>query len=88
MIYQTYVFRQATQSKEEGIDEFHTRLRGLAKHCEFADADFEIKVQIVTNYRSSRLRKKALQDPTNTYLDKYVNRWTKIRNEFSTSGRN
>ena len=36
------MFRQATQGKEESIDEFHTRLHGLAKHCEFADADFEI----------------------------------------------
>ena len=72
MIYQTYVFRQATQSKEEGIDEFHTRLRGLAKHCEFADADFEIKVQIVTNGTSSRLRKKALQDPTYTLTNTLI----------------
>ena len=62
MIYQTYVCRQATQGKEEGIDEFHTRLRGLAKHCEFADADFEIEMQIVANGSSSRLRNKALQD--------------------------
>ena len=63
VMYQTYVFRQATQGKEEGIDESYTRLRGLAKHCEFADTDFEIKMQIVTNGTSSRLRKKALNDP-------------------------
>ena len=63
VIYQTYVFRPATQGKGEEIDGFHTRLRGLAKHCEFVDADFEIKMQIVTNGTSLRLRKKALQDP-------------------------
>ena len=63
VIYRTYVFRQATQGKEESIDEFHTRLRGLAKHCAFTNTDFEIKMQIVTNGSSSRLRKKALQDP-------------------------
>ena len=61
--YRTYVFRQVTQGKEESIDEFHTRLRGLAKYCEFTNIDFEIKMQIVTNGTSSRLRKKALQDP-------------------------
>ena len=72
VIYQTYVFRQATQGKDEGIDEFHTRLRGLAKHCEFADADFEIKLQIVTNGTSSRLRKKALQDPTYTLTNMLI----------------
>ena len=63
VIYRTYVFRQATQGKEESIDEFHTRLRGLAKYCDFTNIDFEIKMQIVTNGTSSRLRKKALQDP-------------------------
>ena len=72
VIYQTYVFRLATQGKEESIDEFHTRLRGLAKHCEFADADFEIKLQIVTNGTSSRLRKKALQDPTYTLTNMLI----------------
>ncbi|CAB4041560.1 Hypothetical predicted protein [Paramuricea clavata] len=63
VIYRTYVFRQAMQGKEESIDEFHTCLRGLAKYCEFTNIDFEIKMQIVTNGTSSRLRKKALQDP-------------------------
>ena len=72
VIYQTYVFRQATQGKEESIDEFHTRLRGLAKHCEFADLDFEIKMQIVTNGTSSRLRKKAVQDPTYTLTNMLI----------------
>ena len=72
VIYQTYVFRQAIQGKEESIDEFHTRLRGLAKHCTFADADFEIKMQIVTNGTSSRLRKKALQDPTYTLTNMLI----------------
>ena len=72
VIYQTYIFRQATQGKEEGIHEFHTRLRGLAKHCEFADADFEIEMQIVTNGTSSRLRMKALQDPTYTLTNMLI----------------
>ena len=51
-MYQTYVY--ATQSKEESIDEFHTRLRGLAERSEFTDADFEVEMQIVTNGTSSR----------------------------------
>ena len=60
VIYQTYVFRQATQGKD------------VAKHCEFADADFEIKMQIVTNGTSSRLRKKALQDATYTLTNMLI----------------
>ena len=67
-----YVFRQATQGKEEGIDEFHSRLSGLAKHCEFVEADFEIKMQIVTNGTSWRLRKKALQDPIYTLTNMLI----------------
>lgn len=61
-IYQTYMFRQATQQENETIDEFHTRLRQLAKHCDFTDVEFEIKMQIVCNGTSSRLRKKALKE--------------------------
>ena len=72
VIYQTYVFRQATQGKDETIDEFHTRLRGLAKHCDFANPDFEIKMQIVTNGTSSRLRKKALQDSKYSLADMLI----------------
>ena len=68
-IYQIYVFREATQLASESIDEFHTRLRALAKHCEFNDADFEIKMQIVCKGTSSRLRKKALRDPKYTLSD-------------------
>ena len=38
-------------------------LERFNKYCEFTNIDFEIKMQIVTNGTSSRLRKKALQDP-------------------------
>ena len=59
-IYQTYLFRQAKQMTTETIDQLHTRLRGLAKYCDFHDTDFEIKMQIVCNGTSTRLRKRAL----------------------------
>ncbi len=62
-LYQTYLFRQAKQQENETIDAFHTRLRQLAKHCEFHDEDFEIKLQIVCNGKSSRIRKNALRQP-------------------------
>ena len=62
-IYQVYLFRQATQQSTESMDEFHTRLRRLAKYCEFTDIDFEIKMQIVCNGTSTRIRKRALRDP-------------------------
>ena len=53
-IYQTYVFRQTIQGSTETLDAYHTKLRGLAKFCDFHDADFEIKMQIVLHGTSSR----------------------------------
>ena len=45
--YEVYNFRKAQQNEGESFDNFHTRLRTLAKTCEFADADKEIKEQII-----------------------------------------
>ena len=54
------------------INEFHTRLRRLAKHCEFVDVEFEIKMQIVCNGTSSRLRKKALKESNYSLKDMLI----------------
>ena len=35
--YEVYRFRQAKQSSDETIDNFHAKLRQLALNCEFAD---------------------------------------------------
>ena len=71
-IYQTYMFRQASQQDNETIDEFHTHLRRLAKQCEFVDVEFEIKMQIVCNGTSSRLRKKALKESNYSLKDMLI----------------
>ena len=39
-----HVFRQTIQGSTETLDAYHTKLRGLAKFCDFHDADFEIKM--------------------------------------------
>jgi len=57
-IYEIYNFLQARQSVDETIHQFHTRLRTLAQHCDFHDTCFEIKMQLVCNGTSSRLRRK------------------------------
>ena len=56
----------------ETIDQFHTRLRGLAKYCDFHDTDFEIKMQIACNGTSTRLRKRALRDAEYSLKDMLV----------------
>jgi len=46
--YEVFNFSKAQQNEGESLNSFHTRLRTLAKTCEFADADREIKEQIQT----------------------------------------
>ena len=71
-IFEIYNFRQAKQRADESTDEFHTRLRTLATHCKFSDTDFEIKMQIVCNGTSNRLRRKALRDPEYKLTDMLI----------------
>jgi hypothetical protein len=60
--YEVHVFRQAKQMTDETMDKFHTRLRKLAKTCEFTDIDREIKTQIIQGCLSQRLRRRALRE--------------------------
>jgi hypothetical protein len=62
--YEVFKFREAKQEPSETLDQFHTRLRSLAQTCSFTDADFEVEQQIIMAGTSSRIRKKALRDPT------------------------
>ena len=62
--YEVYRFRQATQESNETLDQFHTRLHTMAETCEFTDIEFEIEEQIIIGGRSSKIRKRALRDPT------------------------
>ena len=52
--YEVYNFRQAKQEGEL-LDSYHTRLRQLAKTCEFSDIDKEIKEHIILTCTSSSL---------------------------------
>ena len=60
--YEVYNFRKAQQNEGESLDSFHTRLRTLAKTCEFANSDKEIKEQIILSCKSNALRRKALRE--------------------------
>ena len=64
--YEIYLCRQARQQPQETLDQFATRLRQFASHCEFASVDKEIKSQIILSRFSSRLRRRALGEPTIT----------------------
>lgn len=58
-----YRFCQATQERQETLDQFHTRLRALAKTCECHDTDFEIEEQLIIGGTSLKIRKRSLRDP-------------------------
>ena len=62
--YEVYRFRQATQIDSETLDQFHTRLRTMSATCEFGDVEFEIEEQIIIGGNSTKLRRRALRDPT------------------------
>ena len=61
--FEVYKFRQAKQLPGESISAYFTRLKQLAKNCEFHDEKREIKTQRVQNGISSKLRRKAFADP-------------------------
>lgn len=59
--HQVYKFRQETQRPDENVSQFYTRLCLLSKGCEFADANLEIRRQIIQGCRSQRLCRKAME---------------------------
>ena len=62
--YEVYVFRKARQHEKETLAQFETRLRKLAATCEFTDTEGEIKNQIIQQCTNSRIRRRALREPT------------------------
>src|SRR6218665_1736015 len=70
--FAVFQFRQAKQEQTVDIASYLTRLRQLALNCDFSDVSRELKSQIIQGCRSTRLRRRALTDPTIT-LDNIVN---------------
>ena len=62
--FETFKLRQITQKTDETIDQFITRLRKLALHCEFHDLDKELKATLIQNCSSKRLRRFREEDVT------------------------
>ncbi|KAI8514804.1 hypothetical protein Bbelb_073950 [Branchiostoma belcheri] len=62
LVYDTYTFRSTKQESHETVDQYCTRLRGLAKTCEFHNADREILMHVILTCNNSKLRRRALQN--------------------------
>ena len=69
--FERHVFRQAAQQNGETVDSYITRLRTLAKNCEFADSNEAIRDQIVEKCSSGRLRRRLLRE-TDLTLDTLI----------------
>ena len=69
--YERFNFREATQLKNESLNQFVTRLKKLVATCDFTDTTAEIKSKIIKKCKSSKLRTKALADMIIT-LDQLV----------------
>jgi len=68
--FERHSFRQAAQQPNESMDAYVTRLRNLAKTCEYKEAEDEmIRDQIVDKCVSNSLRRRLLREGTLT-LDK------------------
>ena len=60
--FEIYKFRQTKQEVNESLDTYYTKLKQLAKYCEFDNIEKEIKSQIIQACLSNKLRRKALRD--------------------------
>ena len=76
--FEIYNFRLAKQLQHETVDTYHARLRSLAKYCQFTDTDKEIKSHIIQTCVSTRLRRRALSEPTLTLNDR-SKRWRTVK---------
>ena len=59
---QEFEFRSLKQEPGELIDAYVSQLRRKAKHCNFADVDKELTLQIIQCTTSSRLRRRAIRE--------------------------
>ncbi len=84
--YETYNFRQCTQQSDETLAQFCTRLRMLARTCDFHDVDREIKTQIITATCSTHLRRRTLQETSLTLTRLLEIRHTLEMSELQASG--
>lgn len=59
--YEIFQFRQAMQQPSETIDQYVTRLRKLAAHCEFQDLEKELKSTIIQHCQSKTTSKVCIK---------------------------
>lgn len=69
--FERHVFRQGAQEPGESVESLITRLRTLAKSCQFENVDDVIRDQLVEKCLSGKLRRRLLREPELT-LEKSI----------------
>ncbi|XP_067933340.1 uncharacterized protein [Watersipora subatra] len=70
--YKRSVFRRTEFKQEETVSEYVTRLRQLAKTCEFDQVDDMIRDQVIEKCRSVASRRKLLEEGSSLTLEKLL----------------
>ncbi len=78
--YEIFQFRQAKQNIDETTDQFATRLRRLAAHCEFHNVNNEVKSAIIQNCRSKHLRRRSALREENLTLETLLSKARALEN--------
>ncbi|XP_053391748.1 uncharacterized protein LOC128554499 [Mercenaria mercenaria] len=67
--YERYKFRATKQEHSETVEQYVSRLRQKAIHCEFENTDEQIRDQVIEKCKSTKLRKKLLEKGQDLKLD-------------------
>ena len=70
--HQRFKFRQIEQKEHETIAQFVTRLKVVAKDCEFVDTEQQICDQVVYKCKSDEIRRKLLSKSKDLNLQKIL----------------
>ncbi|CAF1054378.1 unnamed protein product, partial [Brachionus calyciflorus] len=63
--FERYNFSEAKQHTDESLDNYVSRLRGLARNCNFLDLEKEIMNQVIRGCLSNELRRQGLRGSLN-----------------------
>ena len=62
LTYERHLFRDLLQTEDKTVDHYVTCLHSREKYCEFADADDQIRDQLLHGLRDDDLRQKQLEE--------------------------
>ena len=60
IVFERFTFWQCTQAQEENVDQFITRLKRIAKPCEFKDEEDMLRDKMVFGIRDNSVKEKLL----------------------------